>query len=158
MQKEQGAVRAKGRRDKVLPISWINENMASWAWCKVYKVFISLRALSSSSLIALNFSFWVYSSSARRRAEREQVEEKCRIVQTMTGNQEGKKGREIRSEIKNQEIKYDKDLNKAKKQDWKEGLERSVPSKSSMVFSSLATVLSANSARVSAFKREKKKM
>lgn len=46
---------------------------------KVYKVFISLRDWSSSSLIALYLSFWVYSSSAGRKGrEREREAELCR--------------------------------------------------------------------------------
>lgn len=44
---------------------------ASAGWTQLYKVFRSLRAWSSSSLIALYFSFWLYSSSARWWAERE---------------------------------------------------------------------------------------
>ena len=41
-------------------------------------------------------------------------------------------------------------------QNWNGGSKLNVPSKSSMVFSSLATVLSANSARVSAFEKKNK--
>lgn len=42
----------------------------SGIWKQPYKLFRSLRAWSSSSLIALYFSFWLYSSSARQRAEK----------------------------------------------------------------------------------------
>lgn len=75
MQEERGAVTAKGRREETKCFQSA-ESTRTWHHepdAKVYKVFISLRALSSSSLIALNFSFWVYSSSAGRRAERERA-------------------------------------------------------------------------------------
>lgn len=85
---------------------------------------------------------------------------KCRIVadDRRKWGEGGKKREKSRKAIK----KSAKEMNKgwAKKhcsslQDWKVELKQSVPSKSSMDFSSLAAVLSANSARVSAFQNEK---
>lgn len=57
-------------------------------------VFISLRAWSSSSLIALYFSFWVYSSSAWQWVvERKQVEENAEVCRPWREFRRGKKER-----------------------------------------------------------------
>ena len=149
MEKQEGVVRAEGKKRQGVSNQaegYKGEVQTLWPMQmpKIYKVFISLRAWSSSSLIALYFSFWVYSSSAGGGADKKQVEseeraELCRRQEEKEGKRWGK-------------LRTSKIWTKVEWRDWKEELKRSVPSKSSMVFSSLAAVLSANSARVSALK------
>lgn len=68
-----------------------SERGDSGVWRKLYKLFRSLRAWSSSSLIALYFSFWLYSSSACRWAEKQKARETQRCA-----DQEKKKGHRLK--------------------------------------------------------------
>lgn len=118
----------------------------------IYNVFMSLRAWSSSSLVALYFSFWLYSSSAHHWAE---AAGGRRSGTGQQGNPKGERGkikRRWKIRIDEQSLNGD---GVAQEQVLQREFKPDVPSRSSMVFSSLATDLSANSARVSAFKRRK---
>ena len=76
---------------------------------EVYMVFMSLRALSSSSLIALYLNFWVYSSSERpkvgRRVEEKQMVHRQRECRKQGAQSEKKKKEWKQGKLRNTSIR-----------------------------------------------------